>query len=77
MENLFNVKDLVVVITGGNGVLGRGMSEYMCSQGAKVVILGRRLDSINEIVADLRSKGYEADGYSADVLNHEALESFR
>ncbi len=74
MENLFNVKDLVVVITGGNGVLGRGMSEYMCSQGAKVVILGRRLDSINEIVADLRSKGYEADGYSADVLNREALE---
>lgn len=74
MQNLFNVKGLVVVITGGNGVLGRGMSEYMCSQGAKVVILGRRLNSINELVADLKAKGYEADGYSADVLDKEVLE---
>ena len=29
MENLFNVKGLVTVITGGGGILGRGMSEYM------------------------------------------------
>jgi NAD(P)-dependent dehydrogenase (short-subunit alcohol dehydrogenase family) len=74
MSNLFNIKDLVVVITGGNGVLGKGMSEYMCSQGAKVVILGRRLDSINELVGSLKSKGYEADGFSADVLDKEQLE---
>ncbi|GAB1415252.1 SDR family oxidoreductase [Paludibacter sp.] len=74
MSNLFNVKNLVVVITGGNGVLGRGMSEYMCSQGAKVIVLGRRMDSINELVSNLQSKGYIADGFSVDVLDKEQLE---
>ena len=29
MTNLFNVKDKVAVITGGCGILGRGMAEYM------------------------------------------------
>ena len=30
MTNLFDVKDKVVLITGGCGILGRGMAEYMC-----------------------------------------------
>lgn len=74
MENLFNVKDKVVVITGGSGVLGRGMSEYMCSQGAKVVIIGRRREVAKSLEDELRAKGYEATSYSADVLDKEALE---
>ncbi|MDD2283987.1 MAG: SDR family oxidoreductase [Paludibacter sp.] len=74
MENLFNVKGLVTVITGGSGVLGRGMSEYMCSQGAKVVILGRSRDKAKNLEDELRKKGYEATGYSADVLVKENLE---
>lgn len=49
MENLFNVKGLVTVITGGGGILGRGMSEYMCSQGAKVVILDRCRDAAKNL----------------------------
>lgn len=38
MNELFSVKDKVVVITGGTGVLGTCISEYLALQGAKVVI---------------------------------------
>lgn len=74
MENLFNVKDKVMVITGGGGILGRGMSEYMCSQEAKVVVLDRCLDAAKNIEEELRAKGYEAVSYCADVLVKESLE---
>ena len=43
MKNLFNIKDKVVVITGGTGVLGKAIAFHLAEEGAKVVILGRSL----------------------------------
>ena len=40
MNNLFSVKDQVVVITGGTGVLGKAIAAHLAAEGAKVVILG-------------------------------------
>ena len=37
MNELFNVKDKVVVITGGAGILGKGIAAYLAKEGAKVV----------------------------------------
>ena len=53
MKNLFDIKDNVVVITGGTGVLGSCIGEYLAEQGAKVVILGRRKEEGDAIVAVL------------------------
>ncbi|HNX89076.1 MAG TPA: SDR family oxidoreductase [Paludibacteraceae bacterium] len=74
MENLFSVEGKVVVITGGGGILGRGMAEYMCSQGAKVVILDRSEEAGNLLLNELKEKGYEAAFFYCDVLNNEVLE---
>ena len=41
MNELFNVKDKVVVITGGAGILGKGIAAYLAKEGAKVVVLDR------------------------------------
>ena len=41
MKNLFDIQGQVVVITGGTGVLGREIGEYLALQGAKVVLMGR------------------------------------
>ena len=40
MKNLFNIKDKVVVITGGTGVLGKAIAFHLAEEGAKVVIFG-------------------------------------
>ena len=42
MNELFNIKGYVVVITGGTGVLGRAIAKYLALNGAKVIILGRK-----------------------------------
>ena len=50
MKNLFNIKDKVVVITGGTGVLGKAIALHLAEEGAKVVILGRKAEVGNAIV---------------------------
>lgn len=75
MNELFSVKDQVVVITGGTGVLGRCIAEYLACQGAKVVILGRRKEEGDAIVADIAAKGGEAMFLVTDVMNPEVVQS--
>ena len=36
MANLFCVKDKVVIITGGAGILGRGIAGHLAEEGAKI-----------------------------------------
>ena len=73
MKNLFDVKDHVVVITGGTGVLGRTIAKYLAEQGAKIAILGRKEDVGNAIVEDIKQNGGEASFYKTDVMNKEIL----
>lgn len=74
MKNLFSVKDQVVVITGGTGVLGRAIAAHLAEEGAKVVILGRKAEVGNAIVADIKANGGEAMFLTTDVMSREALE---
>lgn len=54
MNSLFNIKDYIVVITGGTGILGRCIGKYLAQNGAKVIILGRKEDVGNAIVNDIK-----------------------
>ena len=74
MKNLFSVKDQVVVITGGTGVLGRAIAAHLAEEGARVVILGRKAEVGNAIVEDIKKNGGEAMFLTTDVMNREALE---
>ena len=74
MNEIFSVKDRVVVITGGTGVLGRCIGEYLATQGAKVVLMGRRKDEGDAIVAEIKSKGGEAMFLVTDVMNQQVVE---
>lgn len=75
MTNLFDLKDKVMVITGGGGILGRSMTEYMCSQGVKAAILDRCREAGRILAEEMTAKGYIAKSYCADVLVKEELES--
>lgn len=74
MKNLFDIKDQVVVITGGTGILGRSIATHLAEQGAKVVILGRKAEVGNAIVAGIKGNGGEAMFLTSDVMNREVLE---
>lgn len=71
--NLFDIKDKVVVITGGTGVLGRCIASHLAEEGAKVVILGRKQEVGNAIVEEIKANGGEAMFLTTDVLDREKV----
>jgi NAD(P)-dependent dehydrogenase (short-subunit alcohol dehydrogenase family) len=74
MNTIFSVKDHVVVITGGTGVLGRAIAKYLAQEGAKVVILGRKAEVGEAIVSEIRQAGGEAMFLTTDVMNQAVLQ---
>lgn len=71
--NLFDIKDKVAVITGGTGVLGSSIAEHLAASGAKIVIIGRKQETIDETINNLKNSGYEALGIAANILDKESL----
>ena len=74
MKNLFDVKDQVVVITGGTGVLGKAIALHLAEQGARGVILGRKAEVGEAIVAEVKAQGGEAMFLTTNVLDEAVLE---
>ena len=75
--SLFDIKDQVVVITGGTGVLGRAIGSHLAREGAKVVLLGRRKDVGAELAEDIRKQGGHATFMVCDVTDIEAVNQVR
>ncbi len=73
MYELFNIQDKVIVITGGTGVLGTSMVEYLAAHGAKVAVLARNLEKGNALVESVREKGGEVSFYQTDVTDEAVL----
>lgn len=74
MQNLFNIKDNVTVITGGTGILGRAIAKYLALNGTKVIILGRKEDVGKAICNDIRQEGGECAFMKTDVMDAALVE---
>lgn len=74
-NNLFDLTGKVAVVTGGTGVLGSAMCFGLADAGATIVVLARNEEKIEHVVNDIRQRGNQALGISADVLDKAALES--
>lgn len=59
----------VALLTGGGTGIGRGAAISLAAEGAKVVVLGRRPEPLNETVVEIKGNGGEAFACPADVTN--------
>lgn len=73
-ENIFDIEGKVILITGGYGILGAQMAEYLASQGAKIVILGRSEEKGEALAGKIKSSGNEAVFLVCDVMDQDCLE---
>ncbi len=75
MNQLFSIKNKVILLTGGYGILGRCMSKHLAKEGAYVVILGRNKEKGEALAKEITSEGGEASFFVTDVMNKEQLEA--
>ncbi|MFV0330286.1 MAG: SDR family oxidoreductase [Dysgonomonas sp.] len=76
-KNIFDIEGKVILITGGYGILGSQMAEYLAFQGAKVVVLGRSKEKGEALVNKIKASGDEAVFYISDALDKANLEQNR
>ena len=73
MYELFNIQGKVIVITGGTGVLGASMVEYLAFHGAKVAVLARNKEIGDVLIESVRSKDGDALFLQTDVTDEAVL----
>jgi NAD(P)-dependent dehydrogenase (short-subunit alcohol dehydrogenase family) len=73
MTDQFSLKDKVIIVTGGTGILGEAFIKGIVEAGGTVGILGRKKDVAEERANRIKDNGGEAIALSADVLNVEQL----
>jgi NAD(P)-dependent dehydrogenase (short-subunit alcohol dehydrogenase family) len=70
----FSLKDKVIVVTGGTGIIGQSFIKGIIAAGGTVAILGRNEEVANSRVAEVKQQGGKAIALIADVLDEHALE---
>jgi NAD(P)-dependent dehydrogenase (short-subunit alcohol dehydrogenase family) len=75
----FDLTRRVILVTGATGALAGSAADYLASQGARVVYLGRSQEKLDAALAKCRKQTPEAEcvGMIADVLDRPALERVR
>lgn len=71
-------KDLagrVAVVTGASSGIGEYTAKALALRGAKVVLLARRKDKLESIVAEITAAGGEAFAISVDVTSQESVDA--
>src|SRR6476619_7044144 len=64
------------VVTGGSKGMGRAIAEAFADDGARVTILARGSDAIDETVEELRRRGCpDAVGLSVDLTHPPAIDA--
>ena len=74
MNDIFSLKNKVIVVTGGTGILGGAFVDGIVNAGGTVGVLGRNEKKATDIVTKIKKNGGEAIALIADVTNEEQLE---
>lgn len=69
------LKDQVALVTGGGTGMGRATALEMAQSGAKIVVLGRRPEPIEDCAKTIRDAGGEAIAISGDIRQPEQIEA--
>lgn len=74
MTSDFNLNGRVGLVTGGSTGIGRAMAAALARYGARVVVIARRGERLEETVAQIRSEGGHAQPLVADLAHLDALD---
>lgn len=71
---MFNsLRKRTVIVTGASTGIGKAMAFIFAKEGCNVVCIARRKEQLNLVVNEIKSKGYEATAFDADVTDFERM----
>jgi NADP-dependent 3-hydroxy acid dehydrogenase YdfG len=70
-----NIKDKVIVITGGSSGMGKATATLLAKRGAHIVVGARRKQNLEELVTSITSNGGSASYQVTDVTNRSDVEN--
>ena len=73
MSTTLNLSDRVAVITGASSGMGYFTAKQLAARGAKVALIARRKEVLEQLVTEIRSAGGEAIALALDVTDQAAL----
>jgi NAD(P)-dependent dehydrogenase (short-subunit alcohol dehydrogenase family) len=71
--SLFSLAGQTALVLGGSGVLGAAMARELARAGARVAVVGRRLDACESVARQIEAEGGTALALAADALDRESL----
>ena len=75
IKELFDLTGKVAIVTGGSRGIGVEMAEGLAESGASLMLCARREGGLVETVEDLRGKGFDVHGKTADVSKAEDVQA--
>lgn len=73
MYEFFDISGKVIAITGGTGVLGTSMVEYLAAHGAHVAVMARNIEKGNRLIRKVKDEGGEAIFLQTEVTDETVL----
>lgn len=71
---MFNYAGKVVAITGASSGLGVQMAKGFAAQGAKVVLMARRVERLEGLANELKAAGADALAVALDVTDEAQID---
>ncbi len=65
----FDLTGRTALVTGGGSGIGRGCAEILAAAGAKVMVVGRRLNKLEEVQTAIQAAGGVCECFSADLTD--------
>ena len=70
---MVDITNAHAIVTGGSSGIGRAVAQELAARGARVSLIARRQDLLDEAAGELRKAGHRVETASADVADREGV----